>query len=89
MAAQSDPGDDLVRAVGRRIVEIRRSAGLTQERAAEFLGISVRAYAYLESGRENLTLRTMASVAAVLGVQAADLLVPPASTEIRRGRPRG
>lgn len=83
-----DPADVLLRAVGRRIGEIRRSAGLTQEQTAERLGISVRAYGYIESGRENLTLRTMVAVAAALGVPVADLLLPPQTSEAKRGRPR-
>lgn len=87
MAPEPDPHASLLRAVGRRIAELRREAGLTQEEAAERLGVSVRALGYIEGGRENLTLRTMASVAGVLGVPVAALLVPPESTEARRGRP--
>lgn len=86
--ATDDPADSVLLAVGRRIGEIRRDAGLTQEQAAERLGISVRAYGYIESGRENLTLRTMVGVSAVLGVELSDLLVPPQSSEATRGRPR-
>jgi transcriptional regulator with XRE-family HTH domain len=84
--APEDP-EQLVRDVSRKIQEIRRGRGLTQEQAAERLGISVRAYAYLESG-QNLTLETLARVAAVLEVRAVDLLAPPASREVRRGRPK-
>ncbi len=46
---------------------MRRAAGLTQEQAAERLGITVRALAYIEAGGQNLTLRTMVGIAAVLG----------------------
>ncbi len=80
--------DDLLRAVGRRIGEIRQAAGMTQEEAAERLGIAIRVYRRLESGRENLTLRTMFKITTALGVTVADLLVPPQSTAARRGRPR-
>lgn len=83
----TEPDVQLLRAVGRRIAELRRGTGMTQEQVAERLGVSVRAYAYLEGGRENLTLLTMASVATALGVGVAELLVPPASTVTRRGRP--
>jgi len=86
--ATDDPADAVLRAVGRRIGEIRRNAGITQEQAAERLDISLRGYAAIESGRENLTLRTMVGVAGMLGVPVADLLVPPQSLEARRGRPR-
>lgn len=85
-----DPGGlrQIVCDVSRRIQETRQAAGLTQEQAAERLGITVRALAYIEAGAQNLTLRTMVRVAAVLGVRTADLLVPPGSREVRRGRPR-
>lgn len=42
----------------------------------------------MEHGRQNLTLRTMSRVAAVLGVETADLLVTPAATIRPVGRPR-
>ena len=80
--------DEVLRDVGRRIAEIRLAAGLTQEQVAERLGISTRAYAYIESGRENLTLRTMVFVANVLGTCIPELFVQPASREKKRGRPR-
>jgi transcriptional regulator with XRE-family HTH domain len=85
--AAEQTADELLRAVGRRIAEIRREAGLTQAQVAEQLDVSTRAYAYIESGRENLTLRTMLTIANVLGATVPDLLVPPKSRETKRGRP--
>lgn len=79
--------DDVLRDVGRRVAELRRAAGLTQEQVAEQLGVSTRALAYIESGRENLTLCTMVAVANVLGASVAEFFVPPATREVRRGRP--
>jgi hypothetical protein len=48
----------------------------------------VRSFAYIEAGSQNLTLRTMTGIAAVLGVRTIDLLAPPASRDVKRGRPR-
>jgi hypothetical protein len=42
---------------------------------------------YIEAG-QNLTLRTMVGIAAMLGVKIIDLLAPPESREVKRGRPR-
>ena len=77
---------DVLRDVGRRIAELRHAAGLTQEQVAEKLGVSTRFYARIESGTANLTLRTMVNVAEVLGTCLAELIVPPASREAKRGR---
>jgi transcriptional regulator with XRE-family HTH domain len=67
---------------------LRQAAGLTQEQAAERLGITVRALAYIEAGARNLTLRSLAEIAAVLGVRVIDFLAPPGSREVKQGRPR-
>ncbi len=58
----------LVRKVGRRIAELRRKAGLTQEALAEELGVGWRYVSRAERG-ENLTLQTMAKIANVFGVR--------------------
>lgn len=81
-----DP-DEVVRDVGRRIAEIRRGRGLTQEKAAERLDISLKAYQFIENG-QNLTIKTLVKVASTLGVRTAELFAAPASREVRRGRPR-
>jgi transcriptional regulator with XRE-family HTH domain len=85
-----DP-DQLVRDVGRRIGELRRTAGLTQERLAERLGVSVQWANRVEVG-ENLTLHSLAKLADALDVEVAELFEPPSEdpAEPRRvGRPRG
>ncbi len=54
---------EFLRRVARRIAAARRSAGLTQEQLAAELGIAVRNVQRIESGRQNLTLRTLARIA--------------------------
>jgi transcriptional regulator with XRE-family HTH domain len=86
--AREDP-DRLIRSVGRRIAELRREAGLSQERLAERIGASVQYVSRVELG-ENLTLTTLAKLGNALGVRAADLLKTPSPESMRAnpGRPR-
>ncbi|MFO0646423.1 MAG: helix-turn-helix transcriptional regulator [Polyangiales bacterium] len=77
----------LLRDVGRRVAELRSELGLTQEGLAERLGVSSIYARRVELGRENLTLRSLARIAAILSVRTADLFVPPRSREVRVGRP--
>jgi transcriptional regulator with XRE-family HTH domain len=56
----------LVVRVGRRIGELRRQRGLTQAELGERLGIAQKNVHRLESGTQNLTLRTLERVAAAL-----------------------
>jgi transcriptional regulator with XRE-family HTH domain len=64
--------------VTRRIGEIRRERGLTQDAVAEALGTATRAFQRIEAG-QNLTLFTLARIAAVLGVSPEALLAHDAN----------
>ena len=77
----------LTRDVGRRVAELRAVQGWTQEAFAELAQVSVGYVRQVESGRENLTIASLAKLAELLGVDAAELLVPPISRETKRGRP--
>ncbi len=81
-----DP-EQVVREVCGRIREIRVERGLTQEAMAERLGMTPRAYQYVEEG-QNLTLKSLVRIANVLGARPRDLFVPPAPHGSRRGRAR-
>ena len=83
-----EEADRIVADVARRISEIRLGLGLTQEGAAERLKMSLKGYQRIERGLQNLTLKRLARVAAMLGVRPMDLLSVPASREVRKGRPR-
>ena len=82
-----NPGE-LLRDIGRRVAELRAERGLTQEALSEKLGVSGVYVRRIELGRENLTIRSLAHIAAILAVRTADLFVPPTSREVRVGRPR-
>jgi transcriptional regulator with XRE-family HTH domain len=80
--------NQVVRDVGRKLRELRMKRGWTQEDVAEKLGIALRNYQVMERGKQNLTLKTIAKLARVLGVRAVQLLEPPKSRTVPRGRPR-
>jgi transcriptional regulator with XRE-family HTH domain len=81
-----DP-DRAIKDVGRRIAELRRERGLTQERLAERLGIAANALQRIELGMQNLTVRSLVRLANGFGVPLAALCEPPASRTVRPGRP--
>jgi transcriptional regulator with XRE-family HTH domain len=85
--ARQDP-DRLVTDVGRRIAELRRRSGRTQEELAEALRMTVQYFQRIEAGM-NLTLHSLAKIANALDVPVRALLVSPArSARAPVGRPR-
>jgi len=72
--------------VGRRIAELRARRGWTQDVLAERLEVSAKYVQSVERGQENLTLETLAGIAAELGVSLSMLTRRPV-TERRVGRP--
>ena len=81
---------ELLQVVARRIKALRQARSLTQDAVAEALGIAVKNVQRLEAGRQNVTLKTLASVADVLDVEPFELLkagpvvVPDAEVSLRR-----
>lgn len=84
-----DP-EEVARRIGRKIAQLRRAGGLTQEGLAERLNVSIERVSRIE--REgNLTVHTMVTVANALGVDPAELWKEPdvePPRERGRGRPR-
>lgn len=78
----SDVLHDLQARVAKRIAHVRRIAGATQEDLAGRLGIALKNLQRLESGKQNLTLQTIARVAAALGVEPEELLVDAPSRHV-------
>jgi transcriptional regulator with XRE-family HTH domain len=74
--------------IGRRIAELRRERGLTQEQLAVKVGVTFQWLAQVEAGR-NVTVYTLVKMANALRAPLADLLVAPkpGSRIVRRGRP--
>jgi len=88
MVKPIDP-DRLLRDAGRRLAEFREERALTQQELADKLGVSMRYVQSVEGGAENLTLRSLAGYASVLGVSIPEVFLPPVSRRPKVGRPRG
>lgn len=63
----------LMKAFGKRVSEVRKSRGVTQQELAENIGMSVVAIAYIETGKRWARLGTLNKIATNLKVNVADL----------------
>lgn len=79
--------DTTLLALGRRIAELRAERGLTQEKLAEALAVSLKYAQRIESGRVNFTVRSLVRVANVLDARVDELFAEPVSLEAAPGRP--
>ncbi|MCS6913589.1 MAG: helix-turn-helix transcriptional regulator [Myxococcales bacterium] len=67
--------DALIASVGARLKQLRYAAGLTQEAMALRIECGLRNYQRLETGQVNMSLRTVARLAAALKVNPGELFV--------------
>ena len=63
-----------LRRLGRQIRTLRRSAGLTQEAAAERAKLDYKHYQAIESGSSNVTVASLVGIARALKVKLTELL---------------
>lgn len=63
----------LLRAFGKRIAQVRKNAGITQQELAERLNMSVVAVAYIETGKRWVRLGTLHKLAKSLKVEVSEL----------------
>lgn len=63
----------LMKAFGKRVAEVRKSKGVTQQQLAEDIGMSVVAIAYIETGKRWARLATLNKIAQRLNVHIGDL----------------
>lgn len=63
----------LMKAFGKRVAEVRKSRGVTQQALAEDIGMSVVAIAYIETGKRWARLGTLNKIAGHLKVDISDL----------------
>ena len=61
-------------AIGLRIREARKKAGITKEALANDADVSLRFISYIEKGQTKMSLETLVSIANALSVSADDLL---------------
>lgn len=78
----------LIKDLGRKVAELRVARGLTQERFAERLGVSLKYVQRIEAGSENLTVDSLHRLATKLRVTVITLFEPPLVREVHRGRPK-
>ena len=67
------PEQKLMKTFGKRVAEVRKSKGVTQQELAENIGMSVVAIAYIETGKRWARLGTLNKIANSLKVSVADL----------------
>lgn len=67
------PEQKLMKAFGKRVAEVRKSRGVTQQELAENTGMSVVAIAYIETGKRWARLGTLNKIANSLKVNISDL----------------
>ena len=72
---------DMRRLVGRNVLRIRKSKGITQERLAEISGFSQQYISGLEKGQRNPTVVTVYELSLALGVNFIELLKPDAQAK--------
>jgi transcriptional regulator with XRE-family HTH domain len=65
--------DKYLKSFGKRLAEVRKSRGLTQEELAERLDISRLSVAYLETGRRWPRLLTLQKIVHVLKINLSEL----------------
>jgi transcriptional regulator with XRE-family HTH domain len=75
---------DMRRLVGRNVLRIRKSKGITQERLAEISGFSQQYISGLEKGQRNPTVVTVYELSVALGVNFIELLKPDAQAKRER-----
>ncbi len=66
--------DERMIAFGRRVRELRKSKGISQERLAEMAGIDRSYMGNIERGEKNITLKKAYEVCDALDVEIQDLV---------------
>jgi transcriptional regulator with XRE-family HTH domain len=74
----------VLRDIAKRIRDERLAAGLSQEEAAARASIGYKRWQEIEGARANLTVRTLARIAAALDVEFWDIVRPRAPQKRRR-----
>lgn len=72
------------RAIGNKLLAIRKRMGMTQAEVAEAAGLSDRAYADIERGAVNMRVETLLRICKVLHVTPDELLTEESSLTASR-----
>ncbi|KRG32577.1 XRE family transcriptional regulator [Psychrobacter sp. P11F6] len=66
--------DERIIAFGKRVREVRRNKGISQEKLAELAGIDRSYMGNIERGEKNITLKKAYEICEALGVDINDLV---------------
>lgn len=69
--------EDIIKFVGKRIREIRKKQGLTQEQVAEKAGMDFTSIGAVERGVRSLSLKSLYKVVQALNVPMEDIISSP------------
>ena len=62
------------RKLGKRLKQQRKEQGLTQEKLAEYVNLSVSHLSHIENGNEKTSLQTIVNLANILNISLDELL---------------
>jgi transcriptional regulator with XRE-family HTH domain len=77
--------DDLAEQLPKRVIELRKAAGLRQVDVADSVGIIVGQYGHYERGFRRFPVSIIPKLAEALGCSEADLLGAPSASPRKRG----
>lgn len=77
----------VIYSVGRRVAELRRNQGWTQEELAARASVTLKYLQRVEAGKENLTIYSLVRFANLLTVPVEMLFQAPTEPHPKRGRP--
>lgn len=66
--------DEILKVIGKRILEKRKLKGLTQEALADYANIDRTYIGYIENGKQNISILLLCKIANVLETPIIELL---------------
>lgn len=84
---EPDDRDEALKTLGRRIAELRREKGLTQEALAEAMGVSRNHVADIELGTRNTGVWSVLLICKALTLTPAEMFTDFTLATLRRLRP--
>lgn len=73
-AVMTPDEQQFLKALGARIAQLRKEAGLSQQTVADTLGIAQQSYAHYEVARVRMPISLLPQIAQLFGVSTDDLL---------------
>ncbi len=73
---------DICEVVGRRLRELRKLKGLSQEQMAELAGVNGKYYSEVERGKRNMSIKVMEKIATNLGITLEEVFRFPTNQKL-------